>query len=320
VIALFLALGCSTPEKSAPAPEPAHHAVASVDAGTWLVGGEGLAYEAQPRHHAVHGNRVALARADGGVEIWREGDLVKTVPSDCETSQCPVPQVGFVDGELVIVRPRVGALPTVIRGDAAVEMSAPEPWDRQAYSWFIPKKWGVERRPLVVDVAGIWTLPGKDDDVLAISPDRAWLAWSDWRGAVHVGEPSDTPTMSWPATPGGATRILELAWSPESDRIVALGAGQAIQVFHPESPKRISGGPVVGAPQGLVLIDSMHAIGWNGLGIACLGLNPLQILATWNPGTVRQAQIASDGRSAAISGAVSGVASIDIEVLCGLDR
>ena len=163
-------------------------------------------------------------------------------------------------------------------------------------------------------------IPGSDDDVVSISPDRQAIAWSDWQGRVHVGAPGAPASRSWAAPPGGATRLLELAWSPSGDRLVALGGGQAVQVLHPERPNRLSGGAVRGAPRGLVVIDDLHAIGWTSMGIACLQLASLQVVGMWSPGNIRYAELGVGGRTAAVAGDRSGIARIDVGRLCHLQE
>jgi hypothetical protein len=320
VIALAL-WGCVTAEPPPSEVEADPHGGLVVDAGEWIVGGGELVYEAQPRHHAVQGERVLFSRADGGVEVWTAGAQVQDIGADCPHAQCPVPQVGFVDGGVAILRPRVGALPVLtLEGGGAASLPDPQPWTGQPYQWVIPRKWGVNRRPLAVASDGIWVIPGESDDVVAASPDRRAVAWSDWQGRVHVGPPGGPPTMSWAAPPGAATRLLELAWSDNADRLVAIGSGQAVQVFDPQRPRRLAGGAVAGVPRGLVVRDAEHAIGWTSMGIACLRLDTLTVVGLWSPGHIRHAHIGPGGETTAIAGEHSGVARLDVARLCHLQE
>ena len=68
----LLLWACTGAEVAAPGPKADPHRGLSVEAGSWLVGGGALAYEAEPRHHAVDGSRVVFARVDGRVEVWEE--------------------------------------------------------------------------------------------------------------------------------------------------------------------------------------------------------------------------------------------------------
>jgi hypothetical protein len=228
--------------------------------------------------------------------------------------------VGFLDGELAILRPRIGELPEVTVGDRRVKLPEPQPWAGQAHQWIVPKKWGANRRPLAVAWEDLWVIPGDHDDVVAASPDGRMVAWSDWQGRVHVGPPGGTPSMSWAAPPGAATRLQELAWSGNSDRLVALGSGQVVQVFDPHRSKRLAGGAVAGVPKGLVVRDTEHAVGWTSMGIVCLRLDTLDVVGLWSPGHIRHAHVGPGGDTVAIAGERSGIARIDVGRLCHLQE
>ena len=319
MIALLL-WACAAPEVAEPRAPSDPHGGMEVAAGRWLVGGKAMPYDAQPRHHAVEGARVLLSRADGGVEVWEAGALRTTIPADCSRAQCPVPQVGFVEGEVAVLHPQVGDVPKLTLAGQPVSLPEPVPWQGEPYRFLVPKKWGLGRRPLAVSPTGLWVIPGSDDDVVALSPDGPSMAWSDWRGRVHVGVPGDVPTQSWTAPPGAATRLLELAWSPSGARILARGGGQVVQVLQPGRADRVAGGAVSGAPQGAVLVDDLHAVGWTPMGVACLQLETLQIVGLWRPGNIRHAEVGPGGRTVAIAGEVAGVAAIDVARLCHLQE